>query len=191
MSEHVGPTEGSRLMDASPLQLGSVLAFKAASAGAHQTRRALSALPTAAARALRPARGRRRKWPLARAAQRGYSFASTDSKWSLLCYRCLASSVSVGSVLSLGSVASLGSAGSLLSIGSAGSILSIGSAGSILSIGATGSVGRIGGVNRRPSTGAGSDRTGDNPTLTVIDHGGTLLGILSILGAARATVAVP
>lgn len=182
----VSSEDGSGLMDASPLQLASVVAWRTAGFGARQTKKAVKAVP-AVASALRPEiRSRLPKGPIARASENGYSIWSTNSRWSIASIRSLGSGWSILSTLSLGSLASMGSAGSVFSVGSAGSLLSIGSVGSILSIGSAGSVLSIGGVNEKPWRSSVDAVDGiENPTLTVIEHGGTMLGLLALAGAVR------
>lgn len=170
---------------ATPVQLAGALAWKSAAYGARQTGKAVRQLPRFATRARRTLPS----GPLARAAERNFSFWSTESRSSIASIRSHASAWSIYSMFSGGSVGSIGSIGSVLSVGSAGSLLSIGSAGSILSIGAAGSVLSIGGVNqqpwnREPPTG----EAGDELSLTVVEHGGTLLGVLALAAAGRSAL---
>ena len=141
---------GSSLLEASPIQLAAVLAWKTAAFGVKETGRALKGVPRVAGQLSPRVRSRLPKGPIARAAENNFSIWSTNSRWSIASIRSLGSGWSILSTLSLGSLGSLGSAGSVVSVGSAGSLLSIGSVGSILSIGSAGSVLSIGGVNQRP-----------------------------------------
>ena len=130
------------LAAASPADLAQAIAWRSARFGARQTRRAIRRVPSVAGRlrALAP------DGPLARAAARGYSIWSTESRYSVASVKSQAAAWSAWSLLSAGSAASVGSLASVLSLASAGSICSIGSAGSIFSIGSIGSVCAIGGI---------------------------------------------
>jgi hypothetical protein len=190
MSEALPPLvvdPDSTLADASPAQLATALAWKSARFGLRQTGRAARRLPGVAGRLRRHLP----KGPIARAADRGFSLWSTDSRWSIAAIKSHASAWSVWSMFSAGSVGAIGSIASIGSVGSAGSLLSIGSAGSILSIGAAGSVLSIGGVNRRPwSTPAAADDAAeaDTPALAVIERGATVLGVLAVSAAFRSSL---
>lgn len=176
----------SGLAEASPADLATALAWRSARFGARQTGKAIRRMP----RAMGLIRKQLPKGPLARAAEQGFSLWSSNSRWSVASMRSHTSGLSIWSMFSAGSVGSIGSIASVGSLGSAGSLLSIGSAGSILSIGAAGSVLSIGGVNQQPWK-SGPVVDGDdaaNPTLTVIEQGGALIGVLALAGAARATL---
>jgi hypothetical protein len=193
-----------------PAELAQAVAWRTARFGARQGGKALRRLPGVSrqVRGLLPpgpiARMAARGYSIWSADSR-FCIASVRSLGSAWSVWSLLSAGSAGSLFSFGSIFSVGSAGSILSIGSAGSILSIGSAGSICAIGGAGQLrlptlpadtvidvdghdhddlaapelGDADLADRMPGTGPATRPTG----LSIIDRGGTLVGVLALVGA--------